>query len=69
MKATNLGNIGFIFARVDIEGIPIQRSWSEEAIRIVNRALDMEINFIDASRTPTDYQMLVSSSPEYFSFV
>lgn len=49
MKKVRLGKTGLTVSRVGIGGIPIQRPTLEEAIRIVNRALDLGINFIDTS--------------------
>jgi len=44
-----LGKTGLKVSRVGIGGIPIQRPPEEEAIRVVQRALDLGINFIDTS--------------------
>jgi len=45
-----LGKTGLKVSRIGMGGIPIQRPPEEEAIRVVQRALDLGINFIDTSR-------------------
>lgn len=44
-----LGKTGLKVSRIGMGGIPIQRPPEEEAIRVVQRALDLGINFIDTS--------------------
>ena len=49
MKKTRLGRTGLEVSRVGMGGIPIQRPPLEEAVRVINHALDGGINFIDTS--------------------
>jgi len=49
MKKTRLGRSGLEVSRVGMGGIPIQRPLLEEAVRVINHALDRGINFIDTS--------------------
>ena len=49
MKTIRLGKTGLQVSRVGIGGIPIQRPPLDEAIKIINRALDLGVNFIDTS--------------------
>jgi len=49
MKKTKLGRSGLEVSRVGMGGIPIQRPLLEEAVRVINHALDRGINFIDTS--------------------
>jgi predicted aldo/keto reductase-like oxidoreductase len=49
IKTMKLGRTGLEVSRVGFGGIPIQRPSKEEAIRVIQRALDLGINFIDTS--------------------
>ena len=49
MKTTRLGKTGLQVSRIGVGGIPIQRPPLDEAIKIINRALDLGVNFIDTS--------------------
>ncbi len=49
MRKFRLGKTGLMVSRVGIGGIPIQRPTVEEAKRVIWRALDLGINFIDTS--------------------
>ncbi len=49
MKKTRLGRTDLKVSRVGMGGIPIQRPPLEEAVRVINHALDRGINFIDTS--------------------
>ena len=49
MITTRLGKTGLEVSRVGIGGIPIQRPSEDEAIKIIHRALDLGINFIDTA--------------------
>jgi len=49
MKKLTLGRTGLKVSRVGIGGIPIQRPPIDEAIKIIHRALDLDINLIDTS--------------------
>jgi len=49
IKTMKLGKTGLEVSRIGFGGIPIQRPPEDEAIRVVQRALDLGINFIDTS--------------------
>jgi predicted aldo/keto reductase-like oxidoreductase len=49
MKKVRLGKTGLMMSRVGMGGIPIQRPPFDEAVKIINRALDLEVNFIDTA--------------------
>ena len=49
MKTVMLGKTELKVSRVGIGGIPIQRPPEKEAIRVIRRALDLGINFIDTA--------------------
>lgn len=50
MKTVKLGKPGLMVSRVGMGGIPLTRPPEEEAIRIIQHALDLGVNFIDTSR-------------------
>ena len=50
MKTVRLGKTGLEVSRVGMGGIPIQRPPLDEAIRVIQRALDLGVNFIDTAR-------------------
>ena len=49
MKTVRLGRTGLEVSRVGMGGIPIQRPPFDEAVKVINRALDLGVNFIDTS--------------------
>jgi len=49
MKKIPLGKTGLWVSRVGIGGIPLTRPSEEDAIRVVHRALELGINFIDTA--------------------
>jgi predicted aldo/keto reductase-like oxidoreductase len=49
LKRTRLGRTGLDVSRVGIGGIPIQRPPLDEAVTVINRALDLGVNLIDTS--------------------
>lgn len=50
MKTVRLGRTGLEVSRVGIGGIPLTRPSEAEAIRVIRRALDLGVNFIDTAR-------------------
>lgn len=50
MEYTNLGQTGLKVSRLGFGGIPIQRNSTAEAIKIINRARELGINFYDSAR-------------------
>jgi hypothetical protein len=54
MRYRTLGKTGLKVSVVGFGGIPIQRVSVTEAVEIVNRALDLGINFFDTARGYTD---------------
>jgi predicted aldo/keto reductase-like oxidoreductase len=49
MKKIRLGKTGLWVSRIGIGGIPLTRPSEEDAIRVVHRALELGINFIDTA--------------------
>jgi predicted aldo/keto reductase-like oxidoreductase len=49
MKKVRLGKTDLKVTRVGFGGIPIQRLTEEEAIRVVQRSVDLGVNFIDTA--------------------
>ena len=49
MKKMRLGKTGLMVSRVGIGGIPLTRPPLDEALRLINRALDLGVNFIDTA--------------------
>ena len=49
MKTVRLGKTGLDVSRVGMGGIPITRPPEDEAVKVIQRALDLGINFIDTS--------------------
>ena len=49
MITTRLGKTGLEVSRVGIGGIPLQRPTEDEAIKVVHRALELGVNFIDTA--------------------
>ncbi len=54
MEYRKLGKTGLTISVIGFGGIPIQRVSAGEACAIVNRALDLGINFFDTARAYTD---------------
>ena len=49
MKSVRLGKTNLLVSRVGIGGIAIQRPPLEDAIKVIQRALDLGVNFIDTA--------------------
>ena len=49
MKTTRLGQTGLEVSRIGFGGIPIQRLTEAEAIRVVQRCLDLGVTFLDTA--------------------
>lgn len=49
MKTVRLGKTNLLVSRVGIGGIPITRPTPDDAVRVVRRALDLGITFIDTA--------------------
>lgn len=54
MEKRKLGRIEFEASIVGLGGIPIMRRAAEEAVAVVNRALDLGVNYIDTARAYGD---------------
>ncbi|NPV73098.1 MAG: 4Fe-4S dicluster domain-containing protein [Pelotomaculum sp.] len=54
MRYRRLGRTGLQVAEIGFGGIPIQRISGEEAAAVINRALELGINFFDTARAYTD---------------
>jgi aryl-alcohol dehydrogenase-like predicted oxidoreductase len=53
MQTTQLGSTGLVVSRVGFGGIPIQRLTEAQAIRVVQRALDLGITLLDTANNYT----------------
>jgi len=49
MQKIRLGRTGLMVSRVGIGGIPLTRPTVDEVVNLVNRALDLGVNFIDTA--------------------
>jgi predicted aldo/keto reductase-like oxidoreductase len=49
MKTVRLGKTGLEVSRVGMGGIPLTRPSEKEAVKVIQRALDLGINFIDTA--------------------
>jgi len=54
LERVRLGKTSLMVSRVGLGGIPIMRLNKEEAIKVVQKALDLGINFIDTAREYKD---------------
>ena len=59
MKKIRLGKSGLMVSRVGMGGIPIQRPQLDEAVKVINRALDLGVNFIDTSIGYGDSELII----------
>jgi hypothetical protein len=59
MRKVTLGRSGLEVTAIGFGGIPIQRISDDEAERVVRRALDLGINFIDTASGYTDSQVKI----------
>lgn len=64
MKKILLGKTGLEVSRVGMGGIPIQRPSLEEAIRVINRGLDLGVNLIDTSIAYGDSEIRIGKAIE-----
>jgi predicted aldo/keto reductase-like oxidoreductase len=49
MQTVRLGKTGLMVSRVGMGGIPLTRPTEAEAIKLIRRALDLSVNFIDTA--------------------
>ena len=59
MEKVRLGKTGLMVSQVGMGGIPIQRPQLEEAVNVINRALDLDVNFIDTSIAYGDSELII----------
>lgn len=64
MKTVRLGKTGLMVSRVGMGGIPIQRPPLEEAVRVINRGLDLGVNLIDTSIGYGDSEIRIGKAIE-----
>ena len=64
MKKILLGKTGLEVSRVGMGGIPIQRPPLDEAVKVVNRALDLGVNLIDTSIAYGDSEIRIGKAIE-----
>ncbi|HHY13638.1 MAG TPA: aldo/keto reductase [Thermoanaerobacterales bacterium] len=58
MKYNILGNTGMKVSRVGFGGIPIQHLNQDKATEVINKAIEMDINFFDTARAYTNSESL-----------
>ena len=49
MKTVRLGKTGLSVSRIGFGGIPIQRLTEDEAVKVVQRCLDLGVTFLDTA--------------------
>ena len=54
MQKVRFGKTGLMVSRIAFGGIPIERLNTDEAVKVVARALDLGVNFIDTANGYTD---------------
>ena len=64
MKKVKLGRTGLMVSRVGMGGIPIQRPPFDEAAKIVEKAIDLGINFFDTSIGYHDSELRIGKGVE-----
>jgi len=64
MRKVRLGKTGLMVSRVGMGGIPIQRPPFDEAVKVINRALDLGVNFIDTSIGYGDSELRIGKAIE-----
>jgi predicted aldo/keto reductase-like oxidoreductase len=64
MKKVKLGRTGLMVSRVGMGGIPIQRPPFDEAVRIVQKAIDLGVNFFDTSIGYGDSELRIGKAIE-----
>ena len=62
MRTVRLGKTGLEISRVGIGGIPLMRPPEAEAIRVVQRALDLGVTFVDTALGYTDSEIRVGKA-------
>lgn len=62
MEKIRLGKTGLMVSRIGMGGIPIQRPPIEEAIKVITRALDLDVNLIDTSIAYGDSEIIIGKS-------
>jgi predicted aldo/keto reductase-like oxidoreductase len=62
-EIVNLGQTGLQVSRVGIGGIPLTRPTEDEAIKLVRRALDLGVTFIDTARGYGDSEERIGKAP------
>lgn len=64
MDKVRLGRTGLMVSRVGMGGIPIQRPPFDEAVRIVEKAIDLGVNFFDTSIGYGDSELRIGKAIE-----
>ena len=59
MLKRRLGRTGLTVSVIGFGGIPIQRVAVDDAVRIIRRALELGVNFIDTARVYTDSELKI----------
>jgi len=64
LRRVRLGRTGLEVSRVGMGGIPIQRPPFDEAVKVIRRALDLGVNFIDTSIAYGDSEIRIGKAIE-----
>jgi predicted aldo/keto reductase-like oxidoreductase len=64
LKKVRLGKTGFMVSRIGMGGIPIQRPPLDQAVKVINRALDLGVNFFDTSIGYGDSELRIGKAIE-----
>lgn len=62
MLKRRLGRTGLSVSEIGLGGIPIQRTSIEDAVKIIRRAVQLGVNFIDTARVYTDSELKIGAA-------
>jgi aryl-alcohol dehydrogenase-like predicted oxidoreductase len=69
MKKVRLGKTGLMVSRVGMEGIPIQCPPLDEAVKVINRALDLGVNLTNSTIAYGDIGLRVNNTKSSLYYV
>ncbi len=64
MKKIRLGRTGMMVSQIGLGGAPLQRPSNDEAIRLINKCLELGINFIDTAAEYSDSETKIGKALE-----
>jgi uncharacterized protein len=62
MKKIRLGRTGMMVSQIGLGGVPLQRLSSGEAIRMINRCLELGVDFIDTAVEYSDSEIKIGKA-------